>query len=147
MTKPGTFNENNMIEDIRKDILEGLKDLDYFSSECQIFLISNVKPKKWDFCRLNNQILYDLPIDKSSLPSSSTGFLAQLQHKLARLSLKERQEKFHSDEGNEFEDNCRCLATGSVMVGLARSKKILNISIEPLDCRKRPFQNLKSTLK
>jgi hypothetical protein len=147
MTKPGTFNENNMIEDIRKDILEGLKDLDYFSSERQIFLISNVKPKKWDFCRLNKQILYVLPIDKSSLPSSSTGFLAQLQHKLARLSLKERQEKFHSDEGNEFEDNCRCLATGSVMVGLARSKKILNISIEPLDCRKRPFQNLKSTLK
>ena len=96
MTKPGTFNENNMIEDIRKNILEGLKDLASVRGD-QIFLISNVKPKKWDFLRLNNEILFELPIRESSLPSSSTGFFAQI--KLAKLSLKEKQEKLHNDKG------------------------------------------------
>ena len=94
-TKPETFNEDEMTKTIRSKIWEGLKDVDSVSRE-QIFLISNLKPKKWDFDRLNGEILYELPCNKAPWSSAPIGFTAQC--KLAKLSLKEKQEKLAFDK-------------------------------------------------
>ena len=98
-TKPKTFDEDKIIEDIRKSISDGLKHhLDSISGE-QIFLISNVILEKWDFHRLNDQILYELPVSKSTWFCS----IGKMTHiKLSMLALKEKKGKHHTDKGNSF---------------------------------------------
>ena len=58
-----SFNEGNMLRDIRIDCLKNLVDEDYnpISDEDNIFLISNHHQKKWDFDRLTQAILDALP--------------------------------------------------------------------------------------
>lgn len=58
-----SFNEGNMLRDIRIDCLKNLVDEDYnpIGGENKIFLISNHYQKKWDFDRLTQAILDALP--------------------------------------------------------------------------------------
>ena len=53
------FKEDVTLSDIRKSILENLKDL--VANDKAVFLISNHKPHKWDFARLTEAILDGLP--------------------------------------------------------------------------------------
>ena len=50
-----SFNEEAMLEKIRRNCVESLGDL--LSNERDIFLISNHEPGKWDFARLTQAIL------------------------------------------------------------------------------------------
>jgi hypothetical protein len=108
-TKPETFNEDRMVEEIRANILKGLKDLDSVSGE-EIFLISNDKPEKWDFTRLSDEILYELPSREPEvcMPRGLTA-----NYKLAMLSLSEKYEKFKTGSGNSYcyliMGNFRCI--------------------------------------
>ena len=58
-----SFNEGNMLRDIRIDCLKNLVDegCNPISGEDNIFLISNHHQKKWDFDRLTQAILDALP--------------------------------------------------------------------------------------
>ena len=53
------FKEDVTLSNIRKDALENLKHL--VANDEEVFLISNHKPKKWDFARLTEAILDSLP--------------------------------------------------------------------------------------
>ena len=65
------FNEKNVLNDIKQDLLENVRDL--VTSEEEIFLISNHDPEKWDFDRLVNAISDALPFyQKESLTLSLT---------------------------------------------------------------------------
>lgn len=94
-TKPETFDESAMTEEIRQSILKSL-DLDNVSGE-QIFLINNLEPKEWDFARLNDaEMLENLGspehacLKASAIPESL---------KLAGLSLKEKFENYKAGTG------------------------------------------------
>ena len=54
------FKEDVTLSKIRRKFLENLKDLAVNDEE--VFLISNHKPKKWDFARLTEAILDSLPL-------------------------------------------------------------------------------------
>ena len=54
------FKEDVTLSEIRRKSLENLKDLAVNDEE--VFLISNHKPKKWDFARLTEAILDSLPL-------------------------------------------------------------------------------------
>ena len=58
-----SFNEANMLRDIRIDSLKNLAEKGYnpISGEDNIFLISNHYPRRWDFDRLTRAILDALP--------------------------------------------------------------------------------------
>ena len=96
-TKPTTFDEDELIAKIRQNTLDGLNNLESFSSN-QIFLISNVETKKWDFSRLNNEILFELTTAKPTSSYTPTEYNANV--KLASLSLKEKREKLNAETGN-----------------------------------------------
>ena len=64
--RKGTFNEDEMLEEIRSYCLENL--VDQLRNEKDIFLISNHYPAKWDFKRLTHAILHEL-CSRESLPN------------------------------------------------------------------------------
>ena len=89
--KPSTFDETKLIEEIRKQILEGL-NLQGVSGE-QIFLINNLKPKEMDFERLNNtELLENLGSHQSKWCLPVPRISQRLN--LALLSLQENWEKY-----------------------------------------------------
>ena len=64
-----TFNEEAMLNDIRKYCLKNLKS--FGADDKDVFLISNCYPAKWDFARLTHAILDVLPLhQKESLTLS-----------------------------------------------------------------------------
>ena len=90
--KPETFNERKMMDKIRQSILEGLRDLDTVCGE-QIFLISNIKPNKWDFKRLSDWAT----LQNLSTPTCLPKLRIPAPILLTRLSLTEKHEKYKAE--------------------------------------------------
>lgn len=97
-SKKGLSNEDRIVEEIRED-MTGFQHLNSIGGE-EIFLISNVKPEKWDFGRLNDNILFELPTRKSAKCSNIKNI--RLNFLLAKLSLTEKEENINIDKGNSF---------------------------------------------
>ena len=78
------FDETMMLDNIRRDCLKNLKDLQVKDEE--VFLISNNDPDKWDFPRLIKAINDVLPLrQKESLTLSLTTFSKELVAEKAEL--------------------------------------------------------------
>ena len=75
-----SFNEDDMLEKIRRYCLENLVDEDgnQLANEQNIFLISNRYPAKWEFDRLTQAILDALPIYQRESLTLSLGILTSL---------------------------------------------------------------------
>ena len=104
-TKKEAFDESEMEDAIRQDILNKASEDLYTISGEEIFLISIVKPEKWDFERLNGTILYDLVDRRPQTCSKMADFYARFR--IAKLDLTTNRAKYgtDNDKGNS------CLST------------------------------------
>jgi hypothetical protein len=89
--------EKKTLEKIKKNILDGFNDLFPISKE-QIFLISNVKIRNFEFPRLYENIL---DRELTNLPLVTCGSnVGWLNVKLAKLRINEKREIFQVNTGN-----------------------------------------------
>ena len=85
-----SFNEANMLRDIRIDCLKNLVEEGYnpISGEDNIFLISNHYPKKWDFDRLTRAILDVLPRYQRESLTLSLNALTSLSREIIKRKVE-----------------------------------------------------------
>ena len=85
-----SFNEANMLRDIRIDCLKNLPEEGYnpISGEDNIFLISNHYPRKWDFDRLTRAILDALPRYQRESLTLSLNALTSLSREILKRKVE-----------------------------------------------------------
>ena len=85
-----SFNEANMLRDIRIDCLKNLPEECYnpISGEDNIFLISNHYPRKWDFDRLTRAILDALPRYQRESLTLSLNALTSLSREILKRKVE-----------------------------------------------------------
>ena len=83
---PGSFNEDDMLEEIRADCSKNLGDL--MSNKEDIFLISNYHPAKWEFDRLRKAILDVLPRCQRESLTMTLGVLKSLSTEMVKRKVE-----------------------------------------------------------
>lgn len=87
-SKPKAFNEENVREKILEDCSCHLKEA--LSSEPPVFLVSNLDTSKYDFPKLERQLLHELPAHKRHIFMLSLSSVTEATINLKRDSLKQK---------------------------------------------------------